>query len=92
MIEIRPVVVLWLLAGALAAGVALRSKGAAHLIANRPVTMAGGMAGGFLGGGLYALVDERAAREVYPPGIAAALVGALLVVFAVKVAAGRSER
>ena len=83
-------IVVWLAIGAVVAAICARSSRYAFPT-GRPACVIGGMAGGFLGGGSFAVATGSSQTCVYAWTSAAAAGGALAIVMAVGWA-GRGER
>ena len=71
-------VMLWLVTGFLVAWVLTR-KGPYGFPNGREACLAGGTAGGFMGGGFYAVATDAPGILLVVPSVAAAVAGALLI-------------
>ena len=77
----------WLLIGAVVAGIYARSRRFAFS-AGRPACLLGGIAGGFLGGGTLTAATGASQSDLHAPATAAAVAGALVVIAAIGWAGG----
>jgi uncharacterized membrane protein YeaQ/YmgE (transglycosylase-associated protein family) len=84
-------VLIWIVAGAIVGWLAGRLA-PAHLPGGAWAYRLGGMAGGFVGGGIIALLTGSDAATVDPLGVVVAVAGAAVLVLIVRKAAGAEPR
>jgi uncharacterized membrane protein YeaQ/YmgE (transglycosylase-associated protein family) len=84
-------VLIWIVAGAIVGWLAGRLA-PARLPGGAWAYRLGGMAGGFVGGGIIALLTGRDAATVDPLGVVVAVVGAAVLVLIVRKAANAEPR